>query len=104
LNKFFNESLTLDQENNEQVEAISKGLLQAISNRDYLTAGVPQKNPMKPGAAHKDSLSRLSDAIKLFRHQINTNCNNSNEIFNDSIRELQEHSAELYYLNDGDMK
>jgi hypothetical protein len=57
--------VNLSPEERRSVESISKGLCKAASTADLISVGVPRN--LKHDIIHKDSLNRLTDAIKLYR-------------------------------------
>ena len=63
--KYFNASVSLSPEDKKSVESISKNLCKAAS-RSISVVGVP-RNLKEQNNSHKDSLNRLTDAIKLYR-------------------------------------
>ena len=59
----------MEQDDKKQIQSISSGLLKACSYSDFTVAGAPKN--MKCTQMHKDNLSRLTDAITLFRRKQN---------------------------------
>jgi hypothetical protein len=49
---------------------VNKGLLAASTSNTHLKAGIPYSTPLISGSGHKDSLSRLGNAMQIFRKQI----------------------------------
>jgi hypothetical protein len=57
----------VEKEDKKQIQTISKGLIKACTYNDFTVAGAPKN--MKKHQTHKDNLSRLTDAITLFRRK-----------------------------------
>ena len=67
LHNYFNVNLKVEKEDKKQIQTISKGLIKACTYNDFTVAGAPKN--MKKHQTHKDNLSRLTDAITLFRRK-----------------------------------
>lgn len=57
----------MDKEEQDQLRYVGSGLLKASTSSSHLKAGIPTSTPLNSGAGHKDSLSRLGNAMHLFR-------------------------------------
>jgi len=65
-----------------------------------LKAGIPYSTPLNSGSGHKDSLSRLGNAMQLFRKQIRKKIDLANESigFKNTVGEVIARSKNLHVL------
>ena len=63
LQKCFNENISMDKDQQDQLAYVNKGLLAASTSNTHLKAGIPYSTPLISGSGHKDSLSRLGNAM-----------------------------------------